>query len=196
MRSTRYYTSEVPPLVEIYADRISITSYGGLLSGLSLEECLSGRSMPRNRELMRVFRDMELVEHLGSGMRRILNAYDSSIVHISEHFFELRFPMDARALQMASEAAAESGTESLSKKILHLLRDAALSKSELSSQLGLKSVTGALNRAVNALLEAHWIERTLPDKPQSRLQKYRLTQAGRLGMDSSRNHDAVDGGCL
>ena len=138
MRSTRYYTSEVPPLVEIYADRISITSYGGLLSGLSLEECLSGRSMPRNRELMRVFRDMELVEHLGSGMRRILNAYDSSIVHISEHFFELRFPMDARALQMASEAAAESGTESLSKKILHLLRDAALSKSELSSQLGLK----------------------------------------------------------
>lgn len=193
------YTAEVPPLVEIYADRISITSYGGLLSGLSLEECLSGRSMPRNRELMRVFRDMELVEHLGSGMRRILSAYDSDIVQISEHFFELRFPMSSEALALIPEVAesgAESGAESISKKILHLLRDAALSKSELSSQLGLKSVTGALNRAVNALLEAHWIERTLPDKPQSRLQKYRLTQAGRLGMDSSRNHDAVDGGGL
>jgi ATP-dependent DNA helicase RecG len=157
--------------------------------------------MPRNRELMRVFRDMELVEHLGSGMRRILNAYDSSIVHISEHFFELRFPMSSEALALIPEVAesgaesgVESGAESLSKKILHLLRDAALSKSELSSQLGLKSVTGALNRAVNALLEAHWIERTLPDKPQSRLQKYRLTQAGRLGMDASGKQDVVDGG--
>jgi predicted HTH transcriptional regulator len=26
--------------------------------------------MPRSRELMRVFRDMELAEHIGSGMRR------------------------------------------------------------------------------------------------------------------------------
>jgi predicted HTH transcriptional regulator len=195
------YTAEVPPLVEIYADRLSITSYGGLLSGLSLEECLSGRSMPRNRELMRVFRDMELVEHLGSGMRRILSAYDSHIVHISEHFFELRFPMASEALALIPEGAesgaesgAELGAESLSKKILHLLRDAALSKSELSSQLGLKSVTGALNRAVNALLEAHWIERTLPDKPQSRLQKYRLTQAGRGGMDTSGKQDTVGRG--
>lgn len=84
------------------ADRLCITSYGGLINGLSEEECLAGRSMSRNRELMRVFRDLELVEHLGSGMARILRAYDRSVFHFSEHFMEVCFPF----------AGAESGAES------------------------------------------------------------------------------------
>lgn len=36
--------------------------------------------MPRNRELMRVFKDVGLVEQLGSGMSRILKAYDKDIL--------------------------------------------------------------------------------------------------------------------
>ena len=79
------FSAEVPPVVEIFADRISITSYGGLVSGLSRDEFLAGRSMPRNRELMRVFRDLDLVEQLGSGVHRILSVYDASVFHISEH---------------------------------------------------------------------------------------------------------------
>lgn len=56
------YTYEVPPLFEIFSDRIVITSYGGLLNGLSEEDFFNCRSMPRNRELMRVFKDVGLVE--------------------------------------------------------------------------------------------------------------------------------------
>ncbi|MFI3327241.1 MAG: putative DNA binding domain-containing protein, partial [Clostridia bacterium] len=52
------YTYEVPPLFEIFSDRIVITSYGGLLNGLSEEDFFNCRSMPRNRELMRVFKDV------------------------------------------------------------------------------------------------------------------------------------------
>jgi predicted HTH transcriptional regulator len=62
------------PVVEFYSDRVTITSTGGLVEGLSQEDFFRGRSMLRNRELMRVFKDVELVEELGSGMQRILDA--------------------------------------------------------------------------------------------------------------------------
>ena len=48
--------------------------------------------MPRNRELMRVFKDVELVEELGSGMKRILEAYDRSVFEITPSFVVVTFP--------------------------------------------------------------------------------------------------------
>ena len=85
------YTKGVP-LVEIYADRIVVTSCGGLVSGLTEKDFFKCRSMPRNRELMLVFRDMELVEQIGSGMSRILNAYDRSIFELTPSFTVVTFP--------------------------------------------------------------------------------------------------------
>ncbi len=86
------YTKEVTPVVEIFSDRISITSYGGLVTGLSLEEFFAGRSMPRNREIMRVYRDLDLVEQLGSGMSRILSVYSADVFKVSDNFLEVSFP--------------------------------------------------------------------------------------------------------
>ena len=68
------------------------TSYGGLIPGQSEQDFFSCSSMPRNRELMRVFKDIGLVEQLGSGMSRILKMYDKSIFKISEHFIKVEFP--------------------------------------------------------------------------------------------------------
>ena len=86
------YSREVPPLFEIFSDRLTITSYGGLVTGLSEEDFFNCRSMPRNRELMRVFKDIGLVEHLGSGMNRILSAYDSSVFELTPNFLIVTFP--------------------------------------------------------------------------------------------------------
>lgn len=88
------YTREVPPVFEIFSDRIQITSYGGLPTGLSQEEFFSCRSMSRNRELMRVFKDIGLVEQLGSGMGRILRAYDRTVFDISENFLVVTFKFE------------------------------------------------------------------------------------------------------
>lgn len=47
---------------------------------------------PRDRELMRVFKDVGSVGQLGSGMSRILKVYDKSIFHITDHFIKVEFP--------------------------------------------------------------------------------------------------------
>lgn len=86
------FSREIPPVFEIFSDRFEMTSYGGLISGQSEEDFFSCSSMPRNRELMRVFKDAGLVEQLGSGMSRILKAYDRSVFRISEHFIKVVFP--------------------------------------------------------------------------------------------------------
>lgn len=89
------YSREVPPVFEIFSDRIAITSYGGLIPGQSIEDFFSCCSMPRNRELMRVFKDVGLVEQLGSGMSRILNYYGRNIFEISEHYIKVVFPFNS-----------------------------------------------------------------------------------------------------
>ena len=82
------------PLVEIFTDRIVVTSCGGLVEGLAEEDFFKCRSMPRNRELMRVFRDMDLVEQIGSGMSRILKVYDRSIFELTPSFTVVTFPFE------------------------------------------------------------------------------------------------------
>ena len=52
------YTREVPPKFEIFADRIEITSACALPEGLTQAEFFEGYSIPRNKELMRVFKDL------------------------------------------------------------------------------------------------------------------------------------------
>ena len=79
------------PIVELYSDRVEITSAGGLPQELSQEEFLEGVTAPRNKELIRVFKDVELIENIGSGVLRILDAYDKSCFKFMEHFLRVSF---------------------------------------------------------------------------------------------------------
>lgn len=85
------YSNERPPVFEIFPDRIEITSAGGLPYSFTKEEFLAGYSAPRNKELMRVFKDLDLVEQLGSGIPRILEKYDESIFTFTDNFLKTTF---------------------------------------------------------------------------------------------------------
>lgn len=173
------YSSEVPPVVEIFSNRISITSYGGLVAGLSREECLAGRSMPRNRELMRVFRDLDLVEQLGSGMNRILSVYSSDIFRISENFFEICFERENAAGQVGTKQGLSRDQVGVLRKCLE---ESAIG--DLMDVAGRSNRTKFRDQVLKPLLEAELLEMTQPDSPRSPTQKYRLTPAGQNRLQS------------
>ena len=82
------YTTENPPVFEIFSDRIEITSTGGLSIIKNIDDFFSGYSNPTSRELMRIYKDLELVEHLGSGLNRILEAYDKDSFVMKQNYMK------------------------------------------------------------------------------------------------------------
>ena len=90
------YTREVPPKVELFSDHLEITSFGRLPEGLTKEDFFAGVSMPRNKELMRIFRDLELVESLGSGMGYIMQKYGRENFVFLDNFIRMTVPYITR----------------------------------------------------------------------------------------------------
>ena len=74
---------------------LEITSAGRLPESLTKEEFFNGISIPRNKELMRIYRDVELVESLGSGIPRILRAYGEDCFKFTDNFIRITLPISA-----------------------------------------------------------------------------------------------------
>ena len=69
--------------------------------------------------------------------------------------------------------------ESIQTRLLMALNSAPLSKTELASALGHNSISGALNMHIREMVSKKLIEYLIPDKPNSRLQKYSITGKGK-----------------
>ena len=72
----RDYSLSASALVSIYADRIEFVSIGGLMPGIELEDIMIGISVCRNQNLANVFYRLNLIEAYGTGMRKIMKAYE------------------------------------------------------------------------------------------------------------------------
>tara|TARA_R110002051_G_scaffold15064_2_gene47624 strand:- start:20037 stop:21344 length:1308 start_codon:yes stop_codon:yes gene_type:complete len=159
------YTREVPPKFEIFDDRIEITSAGSLPEGLSEMDFFEGVSIPRNKELMRVYRDLELVEQLGSGVPRILESYGKDCFRFMDNFTRMTFPVSEQVTpQVESLLKAFAGEHN---------------RQELQELLNLSDRKYFRENYLQPALEIELIELTIPDKPKSSKQKYRLTEKGK-----------------
>ena len=73
----RDYSFSASALISIYANRIEFVSIGGLMPGIDLEDIMLGISVCRNQDLANVFYRLHLIEAYGTGMGKIMRAYES-----------------------------------------------------------------------------------------------------------------------
>ena len=72
----RDYSFSASALISIYTDRMEFVSVGGLMPGIELEDILAGISVCRNQDLAIVFYRLHLIEAYGTGMEKIMKAYE------------------------------------------------------------------------------------------------------------------------
>ena len=133
------YTYELAPKFEFFDNRIEITSYGGLPEGMSQDEFFEGLSIPRSKEIMRIFRDMELVEQLGSGVPRILQAYEKECFYFSENYIRMTFPASEK---IYADGNGNGGVNGGVNDVENLIRkNSGINAKEITSKLNVSQRT-------------------------------------------------------
>jgi ATP-dependent DNA helicase RecG len=157
---------------------LEITSYGGLFEGMIQEDFFDGLSLPRNKELMRVYKDLGMVEQLGSGIPRILQAYSKDCFKFSENYLRMSFPASEKlTMQVAMQVTMQV---TIQVKELIKVFTGEHTRQELQEKLNLANRDNFRKNYLQLALDENLIELTIPDKPNSSKQKYRLTEQGVL----------------
>ncbi len=176
------YSYGATPKIEFFSDRVEMTSMGGLPYGVAEEDFFSGFSVPRNKEIMRVFRDLEIVEQLGSGIPRIIKVYGREAFEIRKSFLRVVMPY---AKPFARDEAASEGNgsvkssgiglagglagglvdglvESQRQILLLIVENPRISKREMAERIGIS--TTAIDKNIIALKEKGLLQRIGSDK--------------------------------
>ena len=80
----------------IYADRIEFVSIGGLMPGIDLEDIMVGIFVCRNQDLANVFYRLHLIVACGTGMGKIMRAYEGMeeklLIETTKNAFKVILP--------------------------------------------------------------------------------------------------------
>ena len=74
----REYSFRASSFISLYTDRLEFTSIGGLVNGVTLKDITMGISVCRNVKLANIFYRLELIEAYGTGLVKIMDAYEGT----------------------------------------------------------------------------------------------------------------------
>lgn len=190
--------------VEIYTDRIEISSPGGLPKGMKLSD-LGHKSVRRNALIADLLHRIDFIEKAGTGIKRIRDEARAQgcpepvfeeTGFVTATFFpnpEVRAqagtnPAQGRhqvagevSAQEAHDEAHDEAHETISdieRKLLSACANKPRSTPDLLSVLGYEIRTGNFKIALRQMLTRGFLVMTIPDKSRSRMQRYRITPLG------------------
>ena len=200
----RDYGDPAPIQIRVYDDRIALWNPGALPPDWTLDKLMATHaSAPHNPGIANAFFRAGMVEAWGRGIGSIVRACEAAGTaqprwEVEPGGLRLEFVFTRAADGLQSRGAAheaarserpkpeswpESQPESLAARVLRQLAHGPMSKADLSGSLGQKQISGQLNSVVRLLVADGSIGYTIPEKPRSRLQKYRLTDKGRAAVE-------------
>lgn len=160
------------------ANHLTVVPRGGKLPENVLDTDIE--SIRRNPALADLFQRMSFMERRGSGLRKI--CHETMAKDNYEDRFLPRFEDKNgffRVILWDMNYRESDKTDQVTDQVIILLSalgEKELSAVELMGALSLSHRPTFRTNYLNPALESGLIERTIPDKPNSRLQKYRRTR--------------------
>lgn len=191
--------------VAMYDDHLEIANPGALHFGITPEKLTQPHeSQPWNPIIANVFYRAGIIERWGSGTLNIVDwciengnptptwkeqagsvylIFSPAKLPVAEEI-ETRQETEERQLtgEITGEARHQAGTRSgPSRDQVEILRNCMTVKgiSDLMAIAGRTNRTKFRDQVLKPLLKEGWLEMTIPDKPRSSKQRYRLTDKGR-----------------
>ena len=156
------------PQVSFFHDRIEILSHGGLPHTLSLEDFYRGISKPRNIRLMKIFSDLDIVDHTGHGVPIIIEKYGRGAFEISDNHIIVTIPFDLEVMKSINVGVnvgvnVDVNLNKNERQIIELiLNDPTLTAEKISIEINKTKRTA--ERYLKSLQEKGYIERNGSDK--------------------------------
>lgn len=187
--------------IAIFDDKLEITSPGKLLPTVDFNEMDAGQSDVRNIVLAPVFKRLGIIEQWGNGLQLIADdlkeypeiklTWKEPGVAFRVSFVKTNYKQQQESQQelqkesqqelqheLRHELEHELEHESMYTEVLKIITTKTTATKGIAIALGHKSISGALKKTIAKLQKHRLIAWTIPDKPKSSKQQYKITARG------------------